>query len=151
LSLGADYIKQIIGSVNYYYVKSITVDLSNVSIEEIADNRVFEGLAEQQPGCTEAIKNALGKSQVGFLQNALRADGMYTVTLDSEARMSLEARQELLRGLALQLGVSPQGVSDNRISGKNMYWGVLPPSSDLVRVRSPGPMQARSGIPDQRS
>lgn len=133
-SLGGDYLKLIKADASYQYVSDITVTLSNVFVEEIPDNKVFDGLSSQQTGCTAAIENFPDRSRLGFLQNALRADAIYKVTIDQKAGISAETQKELLKGLALKLGATPQSVTNNLISGTNLYWGILPPRSDLVRT-----------------
>lgn len=130
-TLGADFLKQIEGNVDYSSIKDIKVSLTNVSVEEIPDNSVFSGLPSQLPDCTQAIQKQ-DRDHLGFLQNALKADATYNVTFDQKGSIYIATQQELLRGLALKLGVVYQDEGNNQISGKNLYWGVKPPNSKLV-------------------
>lgn len=135
-TLGADFLKEIRGDAGYQYVKDISVTLNNVVVEEIPRNQVFEHYSDQKTGCTRAIESERKRDRIGFLQSAIKADAVYSVTFDQKASLTAEAKHELLRGLALQLGASPQSVSDNKISGSNLYWGVRPPDPDLVIVKT---------------
>ena len=133
-SLGADYLNQINAKIGSQYVREVSVTLNNVTVEEISDDRVFEGHKLQQPGCTQALENIRDRSRLGFLQNALKADAVYKVTFDTKIGINAEAQHRALRDLALKIGASPESVSKDEIRGANLYWGVKPPRIDLVRV-----------------
>lgn len=131
-TLGSDYLRQLNGSADYSAIKEIEVTLTNVSVEEVPDNVVFSGIHSQEAGCTQAIQNIQDRSHIGFLQRALKADATYDVTFDKKANSDISMQQELLRGLAVKLGVQYKQEGKNKIAGNNLYWGVTPPRKDLV-------------------
>jgi hypothetical protein len=124
-------------------VKDITVTLTNVTIEEIPDNRVHSNLPKQDSGCTAAIQNSGGRKTVGFLQAALKADATYTVILDEKNALDAKSSQALLKDLAIQLGAKPELVSNNEIKGYGLYWGVKPPVAELVKTPTTTASQPR--------
>ncbi|MBI5887392.1 MAG: hypothetical protein HZB82_01590 [Deltaproteobacteria bacterium] len=132
LTFDADFLKQLQGRTGYSSITDIKVTLSNVSVEEIPDNIVYSGIHSQEPGCTQAILNIPDRKGLGFLQNALKADGTYNVIFAQTSNIKITTQQQILRDLAVELGLEYQNNSSNQISGKNLYWGVKPPNKELV-------------------
>jgi hypothetical protein len=145
LSLGASYIKQLKMNASYKSVKDISVRLSNVIVEEVSDAQVYNNFNAQAPACSQAIENIRERSRLSFIQKSLRADAVYTVTFDQKGKLEAGAQPEILRGLAAELGLTPESVENNRISGENLYWGVqlrhdlvssTPPTSATITPES---------------
>lgn len=131
-SMGADFLQTIKADASFNHVTDITVSLSNVFVEEISDNKFIRGVPRQEPDCTQAIRMHSNRPCLGFIQNALRADGVYQVKFDQKANLTVETQQELLKNFASKIGLSYEPKTDSQIEGTSLYWGIKPPRPDLV-------------------
>ena len=104
-------------------VKEITIKLSNVKIIELPEDAVFKNLKNRKPYCTQAIDNRINSGKkVTLVNRVIQADAEYIVYFSSNL---LHADTfNLMNDLALELTGGTILSENNKIIGKNLYWGV---------------------------
>lgn len=121
----ADYLRQIKGNVKLEKIKNIKLEFSNTTILQLSADAVIENLDCRTVSCKKAIEVYLDKKRnVTMITSVLKADVKYHVVFEKEAGLSIEAKKEILKGLATELGISFKSSRENQISGNGLFWGI---------------------------
>ncbi|MEE9238554.1 MAG: hypothetical protein V3U58_03240 [Thermodesulfobacteriota bacterium] len=124
-AIGADYLRQIKGNVKLEKIKNIKLEFSNATILQLSADAVIENVAYRTVPCQKAIEVYLDKNRnVTMITSVLKADVKYHVDFEKEAGLSIEAKKEILKGLATELGISFKSSGENQISGNGLFWGI---------------------------
>ena len=124
-AISADNLKQIKGNVKLEKIKNIKLKFSNTTILQLSAATVYENVVHITPSCQEAIKDYLDeKRNVTMITSVLKADVEYNVDFEKEAGLSIEAKEEILKGLAAELGIGFKLSGEDQILGNGLFWGI---------------------------
>jgi hypothetical protein len=106
-------------------VNSIKMTLNNVHIMEVSDYDIEHYRFMASPSCRRA---AARRQKAGYtvtmISSALQADVVGSVNWDKGSKLSVDAKVAAVANLSAKLGVEASAVSDEKIEGKGLFWGI---------------------------
>jgi hypothetical protein len=105
------------------HLDSVTVEFSNVRVEQLSFEslgRIVNGLG---PECTDLLTDFRGQGIARQTQQALRADVVYRANFKAGA--SAEVKNAVIGILTAGFGGSVENVSGSTVEGRGLYYGVI--------------------------
>ncbi|MDG4889728.1 hypothetical protein [Mesorhizobium sp. WSM4887] len=105
------------------YIRSVTIKLSNVTVEQLAFDDLASVRSQLGPDC-KAIVSDFSKRSLAFqTKQAIRADVTYSVQLNKGA--SAEIKGLVVQALTAAFGGSVQSDSGLTATGKGLFYGLV--------------------------
>lgn len=124
-NLDLPLLESIRADARFSSIKTIVMTLSNPELYELDDVEVLENQVHRSPACRQAIAARLAQGyKVTMVSSGLKGDVVYSAQWHTEATMSAKAKIDAMGLLALELGGSATGVSENTITAKGLIWGI---------------------------
>jgi hypothetical protein len=121
VSISAELLSVITGTLGFSSVESISVDLTNTHLV-FADESQLGDTTARSADCAGAITKALAaKQSLILVKEVYEGDYTYTITYDTSASLSLEVM--LTQELTIKLGAQGAATGTNTITGKDLFWG----------------------------
>lgn len=131
----ADYLKQIKLDAKYSSVRNIQLTVSNAMVAQLSVDTVYANVIHRKPECQRAIDDYLAdKRTISMITSILKADVTYSVEFDESIQLGVASKEEILKGLAAQLGAKYESRGGNRITGYGLFWGIKD-DAKLVQLR----------------
>lgn len=132
-NVDADYLKQIKIDAKYSSVKNIQLTVSNAMVAQLSADTVYASVIHRKPECQRAIDDYLDdKRTISMITSILKADVAYSIQFDES--LGVTSKEEILKGLATQLGARHESIDGNRITGYGLFWGIKD-DAKLVQLR----------------
>jgi hypothetical protein len=144
-SLDKDHLKALKSNVRYRSVKNISFSLTNVDLKKLSLDAAEQGARMRSHSCWQAMEYAdsLGL-ELTMVSATLKADVVFNVEYEKDFLLSPQ-QEAAAESLATNLGftgVHLKSVSNNKITGQGLYWGIQD-DQFLLRVDS-------AGVPDYK-
>jgi hypothetical protein len=132
-SLEAGYLQAIKANAKYQSVEDITLTISNAQVLEYARADLYAKYAARTPECQQAVSDyESSNKKVYTVIQALQADVNYHIATKTNVGAGAGLAKDALDGLAAELGGDSVNATDMTISGKGIFWGLLP---DVIKPR----------------
>lgn len=105
------------------YVDSVTLELTNVTVEQLAFDDLYHIRSTLGPDCQAILADFSSRSLAYQTQQALRADVTYSIQMKRGA--SAEAKGLVLKALLAAFGGSIQSNQELSASGKGLFYGLV--------------------------
>ncbi|WP_370677714.1 hypothetical protein [Pleomorphomonas sp. PLEO] len=105
------------------YIRSITVKLSNVTVEQLALDDLEAVRSQLGPACQNIVREYSRRSLAYQTQQAIRADVTYSVQLNKGA--SADVKGLVFKALTAAFGGSIESDSGLTATGKGLFYGLL--------------------------
>lgn len=123
--IDADYLKKIKANAKFSSVKNIKLTVSNASVSQLSADAVYASVVHRTEPCQNAIDDYLKDDRkVTMVTSILQADVFYEVEFDTKAGGNAQVDEELLKGLALELGAQYSNSGKEKITGEGLFWGI---------------------------
>ena len=145
-SLEPAYLQRV--KAKYPDVDEIELLLSNPSILEYPDAKLYEGIASRSNACKDAVTAREAKGdRVYTVLRVLKADATYKIIGEDRTRhVKGKLPQKVLEDLKKELGGSSISTFGQTIKGASLHWGLQP---DIIAFESlPAAMAAAAATPD---
>lgn len=103
-------------------VESVTISLSDVTVEQLALDDLGAIVKGLRAGCTRLVEEYRRKSLAYQTLQALRATVTYQVSF--KQGVSAEVKNAVIRSVALGLGANAQRTGDSSVTGTGLYLGL---------------------------
>ncbi|TAX64414.1 hypothetical protein ELI03_34735 [Rhizobium leguminosarum] len=105
------------------YLDTVTLKLSNVSVEQLAFDDLETVRSTLGPSCKQIVADFSKKSLAYQTKQAIRADVTYSFKLKVGA--SAEAKGLVIKALASAFGGSIESDQGSTVSGKGLFYGLI--------------------------
>jgi hypothetical protein len=105
------------------YIRSVTVKLSNVTVEQLAFDDLASVRSQLGPVCQDIVRKFSRKSLAYQTKQAIRADVTYSVTLNKGA--SADVKGLVVQALTAAFGGSIESDSGLTATGKGLFYGLV--------------------------
>lgn len=105
------------------YIRSVTVRLTNVSVEQLALDDLESVRSQLGPQCQKIVQDFSARSLAYQTQQAIRADVTYSVQLNKGA--SADVKGLVVQALTSTFGGSVQSDSALTATGKGLFYGLV--------------------------
>lgn len=105
------------------YLDTVTLKLSNVSVEQLAFDDLETVRSTLGPSCKQIVEDFSKKSLAYQTKQAIRADVTYSFKLKAGA--SAEAKGLLIKALASAFGGSIESDQGSTVTGKGLFYGLI--------------------------
>jgi hypothetical protein len=157
INLDAGYLKTLQAQLKYKGIKSVSHTLKNTKVYDLSDTEVRDALDQRLAPCQASIDDRLKrKDRVSMLSAALEADVTYKVEFDQAVTLSVSEKEQLVEGLAAELGFGLTRQGSETITGAGLIWGVrddpylptirAPKDLDVRGLRPTGERAARAAL-----
>ncbi len=108
---------------NASYIDTVTLKLSNVTVEQLAFDDLEAVRSSLGPSCKQIVADFSKKSLAYQTKQAIRADVEYSFKLKAGA--SAEAKGLIIKALAAAFGGSIESDQASTVTGKGLFYGLL--------------------------
>jgi hypothetical protein len=122
-SLDASALTQLGLGANLGFVRSVTLKLSNVTVEELAFDDLAEVRSGLGDGCRKILREFSTQSLAFQTKQAIRADVTYTV--DFTAGASAEVKGLVIQSLVTAFGGKIENNSGLNVTGNGLFYGLV--------------------------
>jgi hypothetical protein len=105
------------------YVDTVTLKLSNVTVEQLAFDDLDTVRSTLGPSCRQIVDEFSKKSLAYQTKQAIRADVTYSFTLKAGA--SAEAKGLVIKALASAFGGSIESDQGSTVVGNGLFYGLI--------------------------
>ncbi|ESZ78664.1 hypothetical protein X726_04105 [Mesorhizobium sp. L103C105A0] len=105
------------------YIRSVTIKLSNVTVEQLAFDDLASVRSQLGPVCRDIVKDFSSRSLAYQTKQAIRADVTYSVQLNTGA--SADVKGLVVHALTAAFGGSIQSDSGLTATGKGLFYGLV--------------------------
>ena len=121
--LDASALKQLGLGAHANYIRSVSLRLNNVTVEQLAYDDLEGIRSGLGPKCRELVDEFSRKSLAYQTKQAIRADVVYTVDLQKGA--SAEVKGLVIQSLNAAFGGSVQTDQGLTVTGKGLFYGLI--------------------------
>ncbi|NRP85229.1 hypothetical protein GFPCMMHI_01114 [Ensifer adhaerens] len=108
---------------NASYLDTVTLKLSNVTVEQLAFDDLETVRSSLGPSCKQIVADFSRKSLAYQTKQAIRADVEYSFKLKAGA--SAEAKGLIIKALAAAFGGSIESDQGSTVTGKGLFYGLI--------------------------
>ncbi len=125
-ALSADILSQVRTDNSLHSISNVSVTIANPKIYIVTDTDVFSNIHYRSEVCKQSIlRRVNGGFKVSMISETLEGDVSYCVTWDSGAKLSAEAKCDLLTNLRAKLKLGEATIRGSCIVGRALVWGVV--------------------------
>lgn len=122
-NLDATALTQLGLGANLNYIRSVTLKLTNVTVEQLALDDLASIRLSLGPQCQKIVQAFSSKSLAYQTQQAIRADVTYSVELNKGA--SADVKGLVVHSLSAAFGGSVENNSGLTATGKGLFYGLV--------------------------
>jgi hypothetical protein len=123
-TIDASYMNALKADAKYKSVKNIVLSVSNAKIFELSDAQVRANVVNRVTSCRDAIKDrATRKATLSMITSVVQADVVYRVEFETTGSLDASMKDDIVKDLSAQIGVSAGASGSNSMSGAGLFWG----------------------------
>lgn len=129
---------QIRTDVRFKAIQTVTAELKDATVDSATHASIYDHVDQRSRGCLAAIaaQQKAGKS-ITMISAALKADTTYHIAFKTNVDVSLDAKIQAVKDLAIVLNLAYPTVTETTLHATGLYWGVQD-DPNLVTVGSEG-------------
>jgi hypothetical protein len=137
--VSADFLSQIKGDARYKTVETVKLRLMNTKVLALPLSEALDKAKNRSTGCGQAIQlKTRGGASVSMVYSVLQADVVYTVEFDTSIKIDVSTKDNIMKGLAAELGGTYGSSGTTTITGTSLFWGLVDDADMLGSEPVPG-------------